>query len=175
MEFSQVLEKRRSIRKYAEARISEKEIEELIDVCRKAPSWKNSQTARYYAAISDEAIAAVAAALPAFNQNSSKNAAYIVSSFRKGQSGLLKPDEMAEEGDLWGSYDLGLSNMHLLLKASEMGYDTLVMGIRDTESLRKFFEIPEDEIIMPVIAIGKRDGDAVMKSRKELSEILKIR
>ena len=82
---------------------------------------------------------------------------------------------MSEEGDIWGGYDLGLQNAYMLLKASELGYDTLIMGLRDVSSLRKYFNIPEDEIVMAVIAIGKRNGDINMRPRKELDEILKIK
>lgn len=175
MELSVLSEKRRSIRKYTNERISKEEIEEIICFAQKAPSWKNSQTGRYYVALSDEAIKAVYDALPDFNRRSSQGAAYIVSSFKKNLSGSLKENEMSKEGDLWGSYDLGLQNCYLLLKAAELDYDTLIMGIRDEEALRAYFEIPEDEIILPVIAIGKRDIEPNKRIRKDLSEILKIR
>ena len=175
MELSVSAEKRRSIRKYGSGRISKQEIEEIISFVQKAPSWKNSQTGRYYVALSDEAIDTVYNALPEFNRRSSRGAAYIVATFVKNLSGSLKEGEMAKEGDLWGSYDLGLQNSYLLLKAVELGYDTLIMGIRDDEALRTYFEIPEDEIILPVIAIGKRDNEPGVRIRKDLSEILKVR
>ena len=175
MELSVLAEKRRSIRRYTNERISKEAIEEIISFAQKAPSWKNSQTGRYYVALSDEAINVVYEALPEFNRRSSNGAAYIVSSFKKDLSGALKENEMSKEGNLWGSYDLGLQNCYLLLKAAEMGYDTLIMGIRDDEALRAYFGIPEDEIILPVIAIGKRDIEPNRMVRKELSEILKVR
>ena len=175
MEFKELVEQRRSIRSYSEERITEEELKQIIECAQMAPSWKNSQTARYYAALSDEAIEAVRKALPVFNQNSSKNAAYIVSSFKKGVSGSLSEGELAQEGDLWGAYDLGLGNMYALFRAKELGYDTLIMGIRDTQALRDYFKIPEDEIILPVIAIGKGNGPARVNARKDLDEILKIR
>ncbi len=175
MELSVLAEKRRSIRRYTKERISREAIEEIISFAQKAPSWKNSQTGRYYVALSDEAIAAVYEALPEYNRRSSEGAAYIVSSFRTNLSGSLKENEMSKEGNFWGCYDLGLQNCYLLLKAAEMGYDTLIMGIRDGEALRAYFEIPQDEVILPVIAIGKRDIEPGRMVRKELSEILKVR
>ena len=60
--------------------------------------------------------------------------------------------------DYWGAYDLGLQNSYLILKAKELGYDTLIMGLRDEEKLRAYFNIPEDEIMLPVIAIGKANS-----------------
>ena len=175
MELNELMKIRRSCRSYAEAKVCEEDIKEMIKAAQQAPSWKNSQTGRYYVALSDEAIESVFNSLPGFNQNSSKNAAYIVTSFVPKISGGTGEGKMSEEGDIWGGYDLGLQNAYMLLKASELGYDTLIMGLRDVSSLRKYFNIPEDEIVMAVIAIGKRNGDINMRPRKELDEILKIK
>ena len=175
MEFSELIKIRRSCRSYKEAEVSEEDIKEIIRTAQQAPSWKNSQTGRYYVALSDEAIETVFNALPDYNQNSTRNAAYIVTSFVPGISGRSSQGDMEKEGDIWGGYDLGLQNAYMLLKASELGYDTLIMGLRDTDALRKYFDIPENEIIMPVVAIGKKNAEANMRPRKELDEILKIR
>ena len=175
MEFTKLVSSRRSVRKYAQAQVRKEDIEEIIRCAQMAPSWKNSQTGRYYVALSKEAIRAVYEALPDFNRNSTVNAAFIIATFKAKISGGIRDGLMSEEGDLWGSYDLGLQNAYLLLKASELGYDTLIMGLRDTKALRDYFEIPDDEILMPVIAIGKRDGEAGLRPRKDIGEILKIR
>lgn len=167
MEFKELLKLRRSCRSYLETNISDCEIKELIETCLLAPSWKNSETGRYYVANSLEAIKEIYESLPGFNQTSSKNAAYIIATFKKGLSG--------DGNDYWGAYDLGLQNAYLCLKASEMGYDTLIMGLRDEERIRKYFDIPEDEMILPVIAIGKRGSDCVLRARKAVDEVLKIK
>lgn len=167
MEFNELVKTRRSCRSYIEAEVSNNDIEEIIKTALMAPSWKNSETGRYYVAASKEAIKVVFDCLPDFNQTSSKNAAYIITTFKKGISG--------NGDDNWGSYDLGLQNSYLILKAKELCYDTLIMGLRDEEGLRKYFNIPSDEIMLPVIAIGKKNGELVNKPRKELKEVLIIK
>lgn len=174
MEFNELVKIRRSIRAYTETEVEVEDLKKIIGCAQLAASWKNTQTGRYYVALSEEARQAVYAALPGFNQNSSKNASYIVSTFKKGISGVSN-GQMCEEGDLWGAYDLGIQNAYLMLKASDLGYDTLIMGLRDTDALRAYFNIPEDEIIMPVIALGKRSKDVSMNPRKPLDEILEIK
>lgn len=166
MEFQKLVECRKSIRKYIEADVNREDIEEIIRCAQRAPSWKNSQTGRYYVALSDEARKNVYDALPSYNQNSSANASYIIATCKKGISG--------EGNDMWGAYDLGLQNAYLVLKAKELGYDTLIMGLRDEEKIRELFSIPEDEILLPVIAIGKSEDDPAVRPRKDLAEILKI-
>ncbi len=175
MEFSELIKIRRSCRSYGEEKVSEDDVKQMIMAAQLAPSWKNTQTGRYYVSLSDESIQKVFDTLPEYNQRSSRNAAYIVTTFVTILSGKATDGTMAKEGDLWGAYDLGLQNMLLMLKASELGYDTLVMGIRDADAIRKNFDIPEEEEIMAVIAIGKKNGELGVRPRKQLDEIMKIK
>lgn len=176
MDFNELVKIRRSCRAYNNERPSTKEIEELISISLLAPSWENSETGRYYMALSDEAIELVYNSLPDFNKNATKNAAYIVSTFKKGFSGCRKKGEYVDNlKDSWGAYDLGLQNAYLMLKASDMGYDTLIMGLRDEKMLRDYFSIPDDEIMMPVIAIGKKKNNLSLVDRKDTKEVLIIK
>lgn len=55
MEFQKLIESRRSIRKYdGSKKVTKEQIETLIAAATEAPSWKNSETARYYCVLSDE-------------------------------------------------------------------------------------------------------------------------
>ena len=177
MEFSTLLEERRSIRAFAEGTtVSEDDIKKMIYAAQQAPSWKNSQTGRYYVALTDEAIERVRKALPGFNAERTENvAAYIVTAFKtkiSGHDGNGNPTDA--NGNAWGAYDLGLQNENLLLKARELGYDTLIMGLRDVDKLVEIFEIPNDEAMMAVIALGKRKNDPEKPQRKTIDEILTI-
>lgn len=176
MEFKELILERRSIRKYQEVNIEIEEIKEIIKDALLAPSWKNGQPARYYVANSKEYIDKIKESLPDFNANSSNNANLVVTTFKKGLSGF-NPDGTPtnELGDLWGAYDLGLANAYFILAAKEKDYDTLIMGIRDADKIRQVFDIPEDEIIVAIIALGKKDIDAKLNPRKELDEVLVIK
>ena len=49
MELTQLVENRRSIRSYkAGMAVAKNDLKEMIKCAIEAPSWKNSQTARYY-------------------------------------------------------------------------------------------------------------------------------
>ena len=175
MEFQELIQARRSIRGYAAAP-SHEDLAAILKNAQQAPSWKNNQPARCYVAESPEKIKAVwEKALPPFNQASAENAALIVSTYVKGGSGFMDDGTRANEiGDGWGAYDLGLHDAYLLLAASEAGYDTLIMGIRDTAVLREMLGIPETEEVMSVIAIGKRAKEPAARPRKALEETVKF-
>jgi len=73
---------------------------------------------------------------------------------------------------VWRSYLL--SNCYLILKARAMGFDTLIMGMRDADALRSLFSIPEDEAVMAVIALGYRDGEPRQPGHRSLDDIVRF-
>ena len=77
-------------------------------------------------------------------------------------------------GDGWGAYDNGLSNCYLVLKARAMGFDTLIMGMREADKLRALFAIPENETVMAVISLGYRAAEPMQPRHRPLDEIVKF-
>lgn len=175
MEFQKVIESRRSIRKYdPNQKVTRAQVEEMIQAAMLAPTWKNSQTARYYCVISEEMIEKMRSeCLPPFNANNSMGAgALIATAFVRDISGYERTGEPSNElGNGWGIYDLGLANENLLLKAEEMGLGTLVMGIRDVKRLREFLKIPKNETLVSVIAVGHAAAAPKMPARKTLEDV----
>ncbi len=175
MEFAELTKVRRSVRKYEDKIVSDEQIREIVSAAQMAPSWTNTQTGRYYVVRTPEKLEKFRQdVLPSFNQNRSKGAALIVTTFVKGESGSLKGEVANEIGDGWGAYDLGLQNAYMILAASNMGLDTLIMGLRHSDKIREELSIPENEEIMAVIAVGYRDGEPNFNPRKNLDDILKI-
>ena len=173
--FDEVLTSRRSVRNYdASKKISEAEVRELITAAQEAPSWANQQPTKYYVAISEEKLAAVQDMVGG-NKDRIKDApVLIVSTFERGKSGFFQGNQTNEVGDGWGAYDNGLSNCYLILKARAMGFDTLIMGMREADKLRELFAIPENETIMAVISLGYRAEEPNRPERKPLDEIVKF-
>ncbi len=178
MEFNQIVMARRSLRAYEEGKTLDKaKIEEMIHFAQLAPSWKNSQTGRYYVVMSPEMLEKVRKdCLPEFNQKNSTNAcALIVTAFVKTRSGFSREGVAENEvGEGWGCYDLGLQNENLVLKAKDMGLDTLIMGIRDSKKLREYLDIPASQKIVSVIAVGYGAMKPEMPVRKNVEDIAKF-
>lgn len=176
MELQEVLKSRRSIRRYKDEKVSDEAIRQMIEAASLAPSWKNSQVSRYYVVKSDEMLAQVKGALPTFNQNNVQNApVLIVTTIVHNRSGFERSGEPSNElGNGWGCYDCGLQTMNLLLKATELGLGTLIMGLRDATALRGILNIPEEETVISVIAAGYADIAPEMPKRKSVEEIMKV-
>lgn len=178
MEFSKIVESRRSIRAYKPNTSVDREvILDIIRTAQQAPTWKNSQTGRYYVVTSPEKLARVKSeCLLEYNQKNTANApVLIITAFEKAISGFDADKNPENElGNEWGAYDLGLQNQLLILKAREYGLDTLIMGIRKSEELRKELSIPESQEVVSVISLGYRDIEPKKPKRKELDEIVKF-
>lgn len=174
--FDDIVASRRSIRDYdASKPISREEVMELIKCAQEAPSWANQQPSKYYVAMSEDKVAAVKNLVGEGNKRNTAGApVMIVSTYVKGRSGFFRGNPANEIGDGWGAYDNGLSNAYFILKARERGFDTLIMGMRDSDELRKLFAIPDDECIMAVISLGYRASDPNRPDRKATSEIVKF-
>lgn len=176
MEFDVLIRERRSVRQYdANRKVLAEQIREIVAAAQEAPSWKNSQTARYYAILSDEMLEQFTkACLPERNAKKAENAALVVTTFVKDTAGFTQGEPDNECGNGWGFYDLGLHNALFLLKAKELGLDTLVMGLRDSDAIRSLLKIPESETVVSVIAVGYAAQPAVRPARKPLDDILTI-
>jgi len=144
--FDEVFYSRRSIRDFdGTKKISESEVRELIKATQDAPSWANQQPTKYYVAISEEKLEAVRNLVGGNKDRIANAPVLIVSTHVRGKSGFFQGRQTNEIGDGWGAYDNGLSNCYLILKARAMGYDTLIMGMREADKLRELFAIPENE------------------------------
>ena len=156
MEFNQTVMARRSLRAYEEGKTVEKaQIEEMIRFAQMAPSWKNSQTGRYYVVMSPEMLEKVKKdCLPEFNQKNSANApALIITAFEKTRSGFTREGVAENEvGEGWGCYDLGLQN----------------------EKLREYLEIPASQEVVSVFAVGYGAIKPEMPVRKNVEDIVKF-
>ena len=106
MEFQKLIETRRTVRKYAaDSEVTREQMETLIHAAQEAPSWKNSQTGRYYCVLSREIVDKIrATCLPgAGNAGKSENAALIVTTFVHDRAGFQKDGTADNElGNGWG-------------------------------------------------------------------------
>ena len=173
--FDEVIITRRSVRAYdASKSISEAEVRELLISTQEAPSWANQQPSKYYVAMPGEKRTALLEMIGGNKDRVSDAPVLIVSTFENGKSGFFRGVATNEIGDGWGAYDNGLSNAYLILKARAMGFDTLIMGMRDSNAIRACLGIPEDETVMAVIALGYRAQEPSRPQRRPLEDIVRF-
>ena len=176
MEVFECIKTRRSVRRFEDRPVERETIQKIVDAAIWAPSWKNSQTGRYYCIMNEKDVKQFRReCLPEMNAGKCENAVLLVSTFVHNRAGFQKDGTADNElGNGWGCYDLGLQNENLILKAEELGYGTLIMGIRDADKIREFCSVPETETVVAVIAVGVPGEEPGRPKRKDTEEIVKF-
>ena len=172
MEAMEMLYTRRSIRKY-DGRPVEKEIlDRVFSAALMAPSWKNTQTAGYIVALSQEKRQVIMDCLPEYNANTCSMAPVIVvMTCNTKRSGYERDGSYTTaKEDRWQNFDAGVACQTMCLAAREAGLGTCIMGIFDEAKLTAALEIPENQIITAVIPMGYPAMDPAAPKRKSLEE-----
>ena len=150
---------RRSVRKYTDQPVTHEELEKIVSLAAYAPSWKNTQISRYLA-IEDPAVRNTIAeeyCLPgANNPNIIKSAPLLVAqTFLKDRCGYNRDGTFTtDREDGWQYYDCGIAAQTFCLAAHDLGLATVIMGVFDRKRLQEYLEIPEDQELMALIALG---------------------
>lgn len=169
------LKTRRSIRKYKPDPISHSLIKTLISTTSYSPSWKNTQITRYIA-IEDPNIlnSIVDDFTPSFNSNVIKQAPLLMAvTFKKGRCGFERDGSYStKKGDRWQMFDVGVACQSFCLAAHEVGLGTLIMGIWDEDGITKLLNIPEDQELAALIAVGYPDIEPEAPKRKSVEDLL---
>lgn len=180
MDAKACLTTRRSIRRFTDCPVTREQIEEIVSLAAFAPSWKNSQTARY-TAVTDASLKRRLAedCSMGFSHNREimeSAAAVIVLRTVKGRSGYERDGSpTTSKGDHWQSFDAGIAAATFCLAAHELGLGSVIMGIYDEERVASLLSIPPEEGVSALIALGYPDEQPEAPKKKTAEELLEIR
>ena len=179
MDAIEMIEERRSVRKYKEESVGRETMREIIDISRWAPSWGNFQVARY-TLVDDKAVIKKLATdgVKGFTCNikTLENATGVaVLSFVKGKSGKLGKEEYAtSKASVWEVFDAGIACQTFCLAAHAKGGGTCIFGVIDDESISEIVGLPENETVAALIVYGWPDEIPAPTSRMETGDILRF-
>jgi len=170
----QLIQGRRSIRKYLDKTVERDKIMACIEAARLAPSAENVQPWRFL--IIDE---------PKLKEKFAKQAfsgIYFPSRFAVKAPVIIvilaRLDIIANrigkqiQNIQFYLIDIGIAGEHIVLQAEELGLGTCWIGWFNTRKVRKFLKIPRKYKIVSLIAMGYYESKPSReKKRKELEEI----
>lgn len=193
MEFNKVIEKRISIRNFTSDPLPEGTLEQLIESARLAPSGLNLQPWRFVAVESEPMRAQIAQATPStFIANAPLLMLCCMDTHAFGNVGerlrelnkagvftIASPDRPGVIENLPEDYKRGslifstaLSISHILLKATDLGLGSIIIGAFDAEAIKKAAGLPEGLDILAIVAVGYASKEAAPKPRLPLDELL---
>lgn len=167
MDIFQVIQERRSIRKYTDTPVEQEKIEQILDAARLAPSWKNMQCWRFLVIRDPAERAALSDTFPADNPGKKAIATAPVAILvcaDPQQSGV-------ENGIAYYIADAAIAFEHLCLSAHALGLGTCWMGWYDEATIKRHFKIPAPLRVVGVTPLGYPDQKPKARPRKELAEI----
>lgn len=172
MDTFSAIQTRRSVRVYQDKPVPQDLLEEVLSAALMAPSWKNTQTASYTVVSTPEAKAKLLSALPPRNVQTVTTApVVIVMTTKKGRCGYERDGSFStKKEDRWEMFDAGIACQTLCLAAWDRGLGTCIMGLYDEDTLPALLEVPGDQYVTAVIALGYPGEEPVCPKRKTLEE-----
>lgn len=168
---------RRSVRKFSDQPLTQETIQQIVDLARFAPSWKNTQVARYHI-VQDpsrkEEIADQCMMGFAHNTKTTKGAqALVVMTVVHGLSGFEGDGSYTTDlADRWQTFDGGIAAQTFCLAAHSLGVGTVILGIFDQQEICNHLPIPEGEKVCALIAMGyPLDPSKGGPPRKEVADL----
>ncbi|NQT75419.1 MAG: nitroreductase family protein [Candidatus Omnitrophica bacterium] len=174
MDFSELVKKRKSTRRYSSRPVPREVIDRCLEAARLAPSACNSQP-WYFIVIDDNKLKdhvseSVFSGIYSINSFAKEAPVLIVvvterASYIARLGGYLK-------GVRYSLIDTGITCEHLVLQAEEEGVGTCWLGWFDENKVKKILGISRKKKIDVIISMGyPSGGEEVHKKRKSLSEI----
>lgn len=176
MEALECIKGRRSIREFTGDPVTPEVLNDIIDTARFAPSWKNTQIARYVAltGAAKDKLAEVSFAAWEGNARIVNGAPVtVVLTYIKNRCGYERDGSFTtSKEDRWQNFDCGIAAEAFCLAAYEKGLGTVIMGIFDEDEVAKAIGLSEDRGVAAVIAIGYPAVNPEAPKRKEVADLV---
>lgn len=180
MQTLDAIKTRRTIRKFTEEPVSHEVIEKIVEASSYAPSWKNTQTARYII-IEETALKDRLAreAVMGFEWNTGiilGAPVLVVLASVPGKSGYEKNGAYStSKKDKWEMFDAGIAAQAFQLAAHECGIGSVVMGIFDEVKVKELLGLDDTLNVSALIAIGHPAIQPTAPARKPVQELIQYR
>ena len=172
MNFLDLIQKRRSVRRYSDRPVVKEDILKCLEAARLAPSACNSQPWHFIVIDEPELKARVAERI--------FSGLYSMNRFAKEAPVLVAvvSEKMKFLASLGGQFrgtryclvNIGIACEHLVLQAQELGIGSCWIGWFDEKVLKEEMKIPRNKKIDIVISLGYPAEDKVVPKTRELLE-----
>lgn len=175
MDVMEAIKSRRSVRKYTTDPISDSDIETVLDAARWAPSWANTQCARWIVVKDPDTKSRLADILSPRNPATDAVRTVpvvLVACAQTGRAGFKRGEAMTDKGDYWYMFDVASASQSLMLAAVELGLATVHVGTFDARKAEGILGVPEGIRVVELIPLGHPAEQLEGPGRKELGEIV---
>lgn len=168
---------RRSVRRFTDAPVPRDLLEQVVAQAAYAPSWKNTQCSRYLAIEDRAVLEEICRTYSPSNAHIISNAPVVVAqTFVHSRSGFDRDGTFStdREGG-WQCYDCGIAAQTFCLAAHDLGLGTVILGVFDRKGLERYLQIPQEQELMALIALGVAQEVPPAPKRKDVDVLLQYR
>ena len=173
MDIIEAIRTRRSIRQYQPNPISDNDLATVLEAARWAPSWANTQCARFVVVKDNQTKAKLTEALASGNPSTAamtQAPIIIIACAELKKSGYYKEGQaMTDKGD-WFMFDVALGMQNVTLAAHALGLGTVHVGLFDAAKVARILNVPEGFAVVEMMPLGYPAAEGKTPRRKELSE-----
>ncbi len=165
MEFTDLVQKRYSVRKYKSTPIKEEDLNMILDAARIAPTAHNQQPFSLIVVKTkgnEESLKRI------YPREFFVEAPIVICACAIPEKGWTRDD-----GKNYSEVDTTIAMDHLILAATNLGLGTCWIGKFDLEAAREVLNIPENVLPLVFTPIGYPNIEPRPKIRKEIDEIVR--
>jgi nitroreductase len=156
MRFDELIQARRSVRKYQPKAVEPEKLQALIEAVRMAPSASNTQPWKLILvddpAIKEQVARATFDKIFSFNQFAME--APVIAVLAVEKHSLLTQVAGWLKDRPYYLIDIGIAAAHFCLQAAELGLGTCMLGYFDEDEIKKILHIPHAIRVALVITVG---------------------
>lgn len=157
MQVQEAIQKRLSIRRYADAEIPAEHMALLFRALQLAPSANNYQNWEFVLVNDPELKQQLVAAC--LNQRFIRDCAYFI-------AGVADPTQK------WHMVDITIALTQFTLQAAELGYGTCWIGAFDETRVKQILKVPQNKKVVICMTFGMPAGKHVPRGRKAVEEFI---
>jgi nitroreductase len=198
MELFEVIEKRRSIRRYKKDAVPPEAIDKLLEAARLAPSSSNTQSwkfkvvydaatrakmkdAAYGQRFVTEAPVVIVCCLDllAFKEKGKQTLKLVLRGVRPSLEMMMRSlrggkdkEYEAERTIINGTTNVAIATEHIALAAADLGLGTCWIRAFDQPTIQELLELPEGLVPLYLMTVGYADESPAPRPRKSMDEIL---
>lgn len=167
MEFSKLIDKRRSVRGFTGGGIPAEAIRAILTAGLRAPNACNDQSWRFYCLLEPARIASLVPQV--YGGEWMKRAACVIVLCVRPQ-GLM--ERFGERGEMFAIQDTAAAAENMLLRAADLGYGGCWVGAFDEDACRAALDIPEAERPVILLPLGVPEMEPPLRDRLPLEEVV---
>lgn len=171
MDFSELVLKRQSDRRYALGPVAREHILKCLEAVRLAPSACNSQPWKFVVVDDRSILAEISDASIGLGMNRfTAQVPVMVAVVQENMNLEARAGSLVKNKD-YSMIDLGIAVENFCLQAAELGLGTCIIGWFDEKRVKKVLNVPRGRRVQLLISLGYPDGPTRQKVRKSIDEM----